>query len=130
MANFGSNNVSAFTIDPRTGALTAVGVPVISGASPSSLAVEPTGRFAYVTNRNSSSVSVFAINPNTGALAAAGLLSGWNASPQGFNSANRFALALLQRGVLRRSSRAPQQVQIFRSIEGAVQKTSSKRRKS
>jgi 6-phosphogluconolactonase (cycloisomerase 2 family) len=73
VANFGSNNVSAFTIDPRTGALTAVGVPVISGASPSSLAVEPTGRFAYVTNRNSSSVSVFAINPNTGALAAAGL---------------------------------------------------------
>jgi hypothetical protein len=70
VANFGSDNVSAFTIDPRTGALTAVGVPVISGANPSSLAVEPTGRFAYVTNRNSSSVSVFAINPNTGALAA------------------------------------------------------------
>jgi len=48
VANFGSNNVSAFTIDPRTGALTAVGVPVTSGASPSSLAVEPTGRFAYL----------------------------------------------------------------------------------
>jgi len=70
VANFGSNNVSAFTIGPRTGALTAVGVPVISGASPSSLAVEATGRFAYITNRNSSSVSAFAINPNTGALAA------------------------------------------------------------
>jgi hypothetical protein len=50
--------------------------------------------------------------------------------PQGFNSANRFAFGLLKRGVLRRPARAPQKGQIFRSIEGAVQKTSSKRRKS
>lgn len=32
------------------------------------------------------------------------MLLGWNASPQGFSSANRFTLALLRRGVLRRIS--------------------------
>src|SRR5690348_15242045 len=50
VANKGSNNVSAFTIDPRTGALTAVGSPAAAGTSPLSVAVDPTGKFAYVAN--------------------------------------------------------------------------------
>jgi YVTN family beta-propeller protein len=36
------------------------------------VAVEPTGKFVYVTNHNSNSVSVFAIDPGTGALTAVG----------------------------------------------------------
>ena len=64
-----SFDVSAYTINATTGALSvATGSPFFAGTNPSSVAVDPSGKFAYVTNQASSDVSAYAINAATGAL--------------------------------------------------------------
>jgi 6-phosphogluconolactonase len=76
VANSYSNNVSAFTIDGTTGALSQVpGSPFAAERFPQSVAVDPSGQFAYVSNQcaslvscSSSSVSAYTINGTTGAL--------------------------------------------------------------
>jgi 6-phosphogluconolactonase len=69
VANAGSNNVSGFTIDRTTGALTPMpGSPFPSGGAPESVVVDPSGRFAYVANGNSGNVSGYIINQTTGVL--------------------------------------------------------------
>jgi len=78
-ANFGSatapvssGNVSAYTVDAVSGALNAVaGSPFLAGMNPSAVAVDPTHRFAYVTNFGDNTVSVFTI-ASSGALAPVG----------------------------------------------------------
>ena len=74
MANADANNVSGYTIDPSTGALTAIaGSPFDAASEPSSVAVDPSGKFAYVANEVSGStgnVLGYMINPSTGALTA------------------------------------------------------------
>jgi DNA-binding beta-propeller fold protein YncE len=62
-----NGNVSAYTIDPSTGALTAIGT-FTAGTVPASVAVDPTGKFAYVANSGSNNVSAYTIDPSTGAL--------------------------------------------------------------
>jgi 6-phosphogluconolactonase len=48
VANLADNTVSGYSIDRKTGALTAVpGSPFVTGGG--AVAVDPTGRFAYVT---------------------------------------------------------------------------------
>jgi 6-phosphogluconolactonase (cycloisomerase 2 family) len=70
VANGGSNNVSAYTINAATGALTPVaGSPFTAGSVPIEVAVDPTGKFAYVSNDGSDNVTAYAINAATGALA-------------------------------------------------------------
>jgi 6-phosphogluconolactonase (cycloisomerase 2 family) len=49
VANTGSNNISQFTINSTTGALTA-GVPIGAGTAPKAVAVLPDGDFAYAAN--------------------------------------------------------------------------------
>jgi 6-phosphogluconolactonase len=85
VTNDGSANVSAFAINASTGALTQVeGSPFAAGPEPWGVAVDPTGRFAYVTNVSdgstfaypthvasttaSGSVSAYAIDARSGAL--------------------------------------------------------------
>jgi len=69
VANEGNNTVSGYTINPATGALTAIaGSPFAAGVVPLSVAVDPSGKFAYVVNADSSNVSGYTINPATGAL--------------------------------------------------------------
>lgn len=69
VANNNSDNVSAYTIDAATGALTPItGSPFAAGSHPASVAVDPTGQFAYVGNNNSSNVSAYTIDTATGAL--------------------------------------------------------------
>jgi hypothetical protein len=64
-----SNNVSAYTINSATGALSPVGgSPFPTGSAPIAVAVDPSGKFAYVANNNSNSVSAYTINSTTGAL--------------------------------------------------------------
>jgi 6-phosphogluconolactonase (cycloisomerase 2 family) len=76
-----AGNIAAFTINPSTGALTAVGSPFATGVNtPGSVAVDPSGRFVYAANEdeiNSSActpnpscylMSSFAIGATTGAL--------------------------------------------------------------
>jgi hypothetical protein len=74
VANADANNVSGYTIDPSTGALTAIaGSPFDAASEPSSVAVDPSGKFAYVANEVSGStgnVLGYMINPSTGALTA------------------------------------------------------------
>jgi hypothetical protein len=69
VANNNSNNVSAYTIDGATGALTPIpGSPFPAGLYPDSVTVDPTGQFAYVANAGSNNVSAYTIDGTTGAL--------------------------------------------------------------
>ncbi len=62
-------SVSAYTIDPASGALTPIsGSPFAAGSGPSSLSVDPAGRFVYVSNLMNDTVTAFTINSSTGAL--------------------------------------------------------------
>jgi DNA-binding beta-propeller fold protein YncE len=75
VANARTNNISMYAIDPTTGALTSKGT-IAAGASPSSVAVDPSGKFAYVTNSaplsQAGSVSMYTINAATGVLTSTG----------------------------------------------------------
>ncbi len=69
VANDLSNNVSGYTINAATGALTPIaGSPFPAGTNPVSVTVDPTGKFAYVANSSSDNVSGYTINAATGAL--------------------------------------------------------------
>ncbi len=71
VANYLSNNVSAYSINSATGLLTAVaGSPFVAGTNPTAAAVDPKGKFVYVANASSSNVSAFNINAATGVLTA------------------------------------------------------------
>jgi 6-phosphogluconolactonase (cycloisomerase 2 family) len=68
---FPSFNVSAYSINPLTGALTDVpGSPFSAGNAPISVTVDPLGKFVYVANRSTQNVTPYTINQNTGALTA------------------------------------------------------------
>ncbi len=64
-------NVSMYTINPTTGALTSIGT-IAAGLSPSSIAIDPSGKFAYVASSGSNNVSMYSINATTGALTSLG----------------------------------------------------------
>jgi len=71
----GSDDVSAYTIESTTGALTPVscsgttcsGINFPAGSLPGSVTVDPSGQFAYVANWGSGDVSAYTID-STGAL--------------------------------------------------------------
>jgi len=68
VANYSDNDVSAYTINATTGALTQItGSPFPAGVAPLSVTVDPSGKFAYVANY-SDNVSAYTINATTGAL--------------------------------------------------------------
>ena len=69
----GSSSVSMYTIDSTTGALTSTGM-IDAGANPDSVAVDPAGKFAYVTNFNSNDVSMYSIDATTGTLTSIGTI--------------------------------------------------------
>lgn len=64
--------VLVFSINPANGALTQVGAPVAAatnvGGNPSSIAVDPSDQFVYVTDAYEAQVFSFAFNAATGAL--------------------------------------------------------------
>jgi YVTN family beta-propeller protein len=84
VANGGANggvsapsNVAMYTINATTGALTSIGT-IAAGTDPASIAMDPSGKFAYVANENAGSagnVSMYAINATTGALASIGTVA-------------------------------------------------------
>ena len=65
-----TDQVSAYTIDPLTGALSDDYSQADTGSLPGDVKVTPNGKYAYVANRFSSSLSMFAVNGTTGALTA------------------------------------------------------------
>ena len=77
VANLADNTVSGYRIHRKTGALTPIpGSPFATGFSPYSVAVDPTGQFAYVANESienyragrPGTVSGYSIDRKTGAL--------------------------------------------------------------
>ena len=69
VSNSGSANVSAYTINTTSGALTPVaGSPFAAGTQPLGVAVDPSGKFVYVANEFSNNVSAYTINATSGAL--------------------------------------------------------------
>jgi 6-phosphogluconolactonase len=71
-ASCAPGNVSAYTINAGSGALTPIaGSPFPdAGLGPFGATVDPTGKFLYVSNVLSGSVSAYTINANSGALTA------------------------------------------------------------
>jgi YD repeat-containing protein len=72
VANKGSNNLSAFSIDPKAGSLMPIsGTPVTTGSGPVAVTVDISGSFVYVVNGGGdNSISAYSINQTTGSLAA------------------------------------------------------------
>ncbi len=80
--------VSMYTINPTTGALAPIGPPVSTygyGLYADSVTVDPSGKFAYVTNSgdvwdyandSDGSVAMYTINATTGALTSTGTING------------------------------------------------------
>jgi 6-phosphogluconolactonase len=73
----GRGPVSGYTINATNGALTPIpGSPFVAGGFPDSLAVDPTGKFVYVSNSGTAEneflggVSGYSINASSGALTA------------------------------------------------------------
>ena len=74
VTNSSSNDVSMYTINATTGALTSIGT-IAAGTDPVSVAVDPSGKFAYVANSSSNDVSMYTINATTGALTPIGTIA-------------------------------------------------------
>jgi 6-phosphogluconolactonase (cycloisomerase 2 family) len=67
-------NMSAYAINANSGALTSVGT-IPAGTDPASVAEDPTGKIAYVTNSGSNDVSIYTINTTNGALTSVGTVA-------------------------------------------------------
>ena len=67
VGNSGNNTISAYVIDQESGFLTEL-LRVATPGNPTSVAVHPSGKFAYVTTAGTPGVSAFSINSGTGAL--------------------------------------------------------------
>lgn len=67
VTNGSSDNVSMFTIDGATGALTSPAT-IAADTSPSGVSIDPNGLFLYVANGGSNTVSAYTITAGTGAL--------------------------------------------------------------
>ena len=72
VTNSGSNDVSMYTINATTGALTSIGT-IAAESAPTSIAIHPAGQFAYVTNSGSNDVSMYSIG-STGTLTLIGTI--------------------------------------------------------
>jgi 6-phosphogluconolactonase (cycloisomerase 2 family) len=69
VANFSSNNVSAFTVDHNTGVTSTIsGSPFSTGTGPVFVVADPAGSFLYAGNQGSNNITGFSIDSSTGAL--------------------------------------------------------------
>jgi DNA-binding beta-propeller fold protein YncE len=60
--------IAVFTLDGATGLLSASGTPSRTGADPSSLTLDPSGKFVYVADTADATISAFTLNSTSGAL--------------------------------------------------------------
>jgi 6-phosphogluconolactonase (cycloisomerase 2 family) len=71
-----TNNISAFTVDQTSGALTEIsGSPFATGASPEALAFHPTGKFLIVSSLSQAQLRTYAIDPTACTLTQKATLS-------------------------------------------------------
>jgi YVTN family beta-propeller protein len=74
--NPGSNyEVWTYAIDTTTGMLVYTGAAAAAGLGATSIAVHPSGKFAYVPNSGSNDVSTYSVNSTTGALTSTGTIA-------------------------------------------------------
>ncbi|MFN2578761.1 MAG: lactonase family protein [Pyrinomonadaceae bacterium] len=71
-SNRGHDSIAIFKIDPRNGALTAIGHESTRGMSPRNFAIDPTGALLLVANQKSDSIVVFRLDQTIGRLKATG----------------------------------------------------------
>jgi 6-phosphogluconolactonase len=71
-SNRGHNSIAIFTIDEKTGELTAAGHQASGIKTPRNFGIDPTGKFMLVANQDGDSILVFRIDPKTGALQGTG----------------------------------------------------------
>jgi 6-phosphogluconolactonase (cycloisomerase 2 family) len=75
VTNYSAGTVSAYRVDPQTGALSEVaGSPFLAGPTPNDVVVDPTNRFLYVIHGDATTLSGFALD-------AAGALTPLPGSP-------------------------------------------------
>jgi 6-phosphogluconolactonase len=91
-----AGNVSMYTINATTGALTSTGTiaagTIFGEPNPTAMAVDPTGSFAYVANSGSNNVSMYSINTTTGILTSVGTIaSGTNPLSVAVDPTGKFA---------------------------------------
>jgi len=86
-----SNTISIYNIDSVTGALALIGT-IAAGTLPSSVALDPSGQFAYATNASSNNVSMYTIDATTGLLTSLGEIdAGWSPSSMAVDPSGKFA---------------------------------------
>jgi 6-phosphogluconolactonase len=67
-SNRGHDSIAIFTVDEKTGALTAAGHQSTKGKTPRNFAVDAWGSYLLAANQDSNSIFVFGIDPKTGEL--------------------------------------------------------------
>jgi 6-phosphogluconolactonase (cycloisomerase 2 family) len=73
VTNGNSNDVSAYQIEPVSGALAPVeGSPFPAGQMPCGIVMEPSGSFVYVANWESNDISAYRLERPSGVLIAIG----------------------------------------------------------
>ena len=69
VANWGSHDVSAFSLDKTTGAISEIkGSPFGTDWYPYAVVVDKKTNFAYVANNGAGNIGAYAIDKNSGAL--------------------------------------------------------------
>jgi 6-phosphogluconolactonase (cycloisomerase 2 family) len=92
VADAGSNDVTAYSINAASGTLTSAGTVI--AANPSSVAVDPLQRSTYVTRLGDNSVGTYSLNATTGGLTATGTVAaGSSPSSVAVDPSGRFVYA-------------------------------------
>ena len=71
-SNRGHDSIAVFSIDPRSGRLTAVDHTPTQGSYPRNFNLDPSGNWLIALNRESNNVVAFAVDPQTGKLTPTG----------------------------------------------------------
>ncbi|HTU93581.1 MAG TPA: lactonase family protein [Gemmataceae bacterium] len=71
-SNRGHNSIAIFTIDEKTGQLTAAGHQAEGIKTPRNFGIDPSGKFVLIANQDGDSVLVFRVDDQNGALQATG----------------------------------------------------------
>ena len=68
LANRGDNSLSLFSVEPKTGVLSAKRCVDIRGRNPRHFAISPDGKYLIVANQDSDDLALFAISNGGGAV--------------------------------------------------------------
>ncbi len=79
----GGRNISVFSINAGTGALTQIGLPVALASDPGTLTINAAGSVLYVSNLGGNSASAFAISSGGSILSSLGAATSTGNAPEG-----------------------------------------------